>query len=876
MSFAQHLLDLVLWCAIVLAPVPLCLAFVGAGIREERQPSAAHMLLSVLTLWCATTALVGLFLLLFHVFTLPALLVFQLVIFVSGTFLLRRTWSVFRPVFGSLPKFSYWEWSMVAAFVFVGAAHVWSAMVSLPTAYDDFAFHLPLMAHWYQTHSLTVFDQFATRFAASYPFNWEIVASLSLLPLREDLFVYLPNLVAWLALALSVYLLALQLGASRIAALSGAFLVTATPIVYDQVPTMHVDLAFATFFMAATYFGIRFHNSRAWPDLSFMLIALGLLVGIKTPGIIYAAFLVAVLAFLELSDWMLNQRGPLWRLNWNRVAALWIGTGLLSFALLGVFWFGRNLVRTGSVIGTLRAQSDGSLGAGASINTQSIGHTALAARIDLTNSAHLDTLWRQMHGYLDLPFLGLVGLTLVFLLALIAGIHFRSRRESIAVLGLIAGTALLYWFTPGSAADGQAVGLSLNLGWQLRYALPFLGMLGIAAAAGASAFNLRQGALVILSLVLAQSSFKVAIDGAFEFIQHPLLLVSVVCACLTLGLLPYRRPTISIPQRVNWRPALIAATGAVVVLAVFAIVSFSAREERAGARRQYFYGIVDFIEKQTKAGDTIAYFASHRSYLFLGEHFDREVFFLRSTPKSLSQWIESLKARDIQLVAVGPPDEPVRPLWQESKERDWLQDPDGPFVYVFGDTEGRSARIFRLVDDPNEVRDDFNRPDAPALGQTQRGNSFWQVAGGAFRIEGGSLEGNGIALIDSGSADVVIDLKKEGQGAGIVFRYVNAGSYWLWAEQRDGSSTLYRYENGSNGDFWNFGAADSRSLRVSANGASIRVFRDGELAGEVTDPSLTGATKHGISVIGDSGGGVKDFRLRRVLDAVTDGAVSQR
>src|SRR5687767_13521722 len=140
MPFAQHLLDVLVWCAIVLAPIPLCLAFVGASIRSERQSSVAHVLLTVLTLWCAITAIVGLVLLLLHLFTLPALLVVQGVLFAAGMYLSRRMIPVFRRVFGPLPDFSHWEWAMVAAFALVGATFLWSAMVSLPTAFDDFAF----------------------------------------------------------------------------------------------------------------------------------------------------------------------------------------------------------------------------------------------------------------------------------------------------------------------------------------------------------------------------------------------------------------------------------------------------------------------------------------------------------------------------------------------------------------------------------------------------------------------------------------------------------------------------------------------------------------------------------------------------------------
>src|SRR5437773_10167497 len=114
------------------------------------------------------------------------------------------------------------------------------------------------MARWHQTHALVTPEPIdASRFALQigrYPFAWELLCTLFLMPFHEDFLVALPNLIAWLIFGLAAYLVAVELGARRIHALTAAFLLLAMPMARGNVDTMHVDLSLEAYFMSILFF----------------------------------------------------------------------------------------------------------------------------------------------------------------------------------------------------------------------------------------------------------------------------------------------------------------------------------------------------------------------------------------------------------------------------------------------------------------------------------------------------------------------------------------------------------------------------------------------------------------------------------------------
>src|SRR5439155_59092 len=143
----------------------------------------------------------------------------------------------------------------------------------------------------------------ASRFALQigrYPFPGELLCTLFLMPFHEDFLVALPNLIAWLIFGLATYLVAVELGARRIHALTAAFLLLAMPMARKHVDTMHVDLPLAAFFMASLYFAFACETTRSRATGALCLSAAGMVAGIKMSGLLYAALPLASAAWEQL------------------------------------------------------------------------------------------------------------------------------------------------------------------------------------------------------------------------------------------------------------------------------------------------------------------------------------------------------------------------------------------------------------------------------------------------------------------------------------------------------------------------------------------------------------------------------------------------
>jgi hypothetical protein len=151
------------------------------------------------------------------------------------------------------------------------------------------------------------------------------------------------------------------------------------------------------------------------------------------------------------------------------------------------------------------------------------------------------------------------------------------------------------------------------------------------------------------------------------------------------------------------------------------------------------------------------------------------------------------------------------------------------------------------LDLTQSVRDTFQRPDRPDLGRTETGGGTWETVAGDLAIRNGQLSGTGMAVLPARAPNAVIDLTKEGPGAGIVFNFEDPGTYWLWIHQEDDNNVLYRYAEGIMVSAAGLGIAPTKSLRVSLADGSARLYRDGVFVAEVKAPVPAGA-KHGLSI----------------------------
>jgi hypothetical protein len=198
------------------------------------------------------------------------------------------------------------------------------------TLYDSLSYHLFFPARWLQEHTLSIVPTpFSDEAQAYAPGNGELFFLWLMLPFRGDLLARLGQLPFALLAALTLYLLARRLGASRHAAVyPPAFFLLARPVV-EQAVGANVDLICAATFLASVYLGlIAVERDRA-RDWVLWGISVGLFAGTKYLALVYLPVLLVFLAMQMPS------------------ASLWSLPAMLAFSLP---WYGRNWIVAGSPI----------------------------------------------------------------------------------------------------------------------------------------------------------------------------------------------------------------------------------------------------------------------------------------------------------------------------------------------------------------------------------------------------------------------------------------------------------------------------------------------------------------------------------------------
>ena len=644
----------------MVGPLPFCLALPPIEPR-----SAARVLLAVLVTWCLFQACVGLALGAAGWLSLGGVLPCEAAAFFLGLAVhaARRRLALFRV---PPPRFMWPEHALVFAFGVLGLTLLIRLATTPITDHDSLAYHLPAMAGWYQAHALvTPGPVGASRYAAQvgrYPFDWEVLCTLFLLPFREDFLVAFPNLIAWLIFGLATYLVAVELGAQRIHALTAAFLLLAMPITRKHVDTMHVDLPLGSFFMAGLYFAFACETTRSPAAVAFCLAAVGMVAGIKIPGLIYAALLLAALTIV--------------RMRAARPARAIDGTTVTLAAaglLVGAFWYGRNLAEVGNPLGFVRVAVGRFDLLPGFIEPAWLRRTSLASVLDPTSARHWRILAGAVWEQLRLPFVIIVA----FALALVVP---RARAEEPArsshlriLLGLAALTAAAYCTTPFSGANGAPPGLSPWTGQAFRYAFPFLGVLAVLSALGASRLPARG---VGVGIVLGLAAVVAAMTSA----------VMACAAAIALA-------GIASVAAVRRTPDPMTSTVACVLLCVaVAAGTFWMRARRDVERARAYGGAPEFIATHLRPGETVGYVFSPRSYVFYGKHFTNEVVYVPAQAGNPEGWIDELRGRRVGLLAVGP----VREEWRNRSEIAWLSAPGGHFVRVFGTDPRSGPVVYRL------------------------------------------------------------------------------------------------------------------------------------------------------------------------------------
>ena len=639
---------------LIAGPLPWALAYAAAA-GDARAPVASR-LTALVTAWCLLETAVAVVLGFVGVFHVHAVVVAEASLGMVGVIGFGREVRAGLARLRPAPA-SNAERALLVAASLAATVLLLRLAVTPITDFDSLAYHLPVMAKWYQTHRFAMLEEFySTLYPTSYyPHGWEALSALFILPFGDDFLVALPNLVAWFLFTTSIYATSVVFGARRVAALAFALVAGTTPIVRDHVTTMHVDLALAAYFMGAVALAVGARN----PARAALFVAtLGLVCGTKTSGLVYAVLLLAAWAFAG-GVMLPKPRGPL------------AGAAIVAGVLVGVAWYARNVVTAGNPFGFVRVDVAGRTVFPGSIDAATIRTTTLWHAFDLASATDWKILLVQILHQLGLAFL------VALLAAWTARFAFARRgamraRDALLLLGLVVGAAVAYWTTPTSATNIINGPLTPWMGQGLRYGFPLVGLLAVAGAVGLGTVPVPDAAVATVAAVMV-----VVGVGNRELARATAVLISVAA--------------------LGWLGSRNRRAGAVVVLTALTLFVFGARtlrDERNAARRARYGGVAEFVDAHVGPGRPVAYVGSRRIYPLAGAHLDRRVLWMPARDGDRDAWVADLRRAGIGVVAIGPV---VTRRARRSRERAWLADASGPFVRVFGADDTRETVLYQLA-----------------------------------------------------------------------------------------------------------------------------------------------------------------------------------
>jgi len=473
-----------------------------------------------------------------------------------------------------------------------------------------------------------------------------------------------------------------------------------TPLAIGAVNTMHPDFALGSFFVAGLYVALLYSRTHRFPYLVILLAILGMLLGVKTSGGLYGSIIVVFVIASTIRRTLLRQKLADSPPRVNPSALLLCALGLLSFLVVGCFWYLRNLVDLGNPLGFVRVTIGNFTLFPGPIDTAYIRKTTLSSLFGLTNPSHWKILINEIITNLSLPFVTMVAQVILALfvlpLAPAAGTRLSAQvhagapriktRYWIGLLVVLATTAFLYWTTPYSGDNGtHDWQITPWIGQGFRYAFPLMGVLGILAALSGSLIRNKEH--VVVSVVIASSVFSVInlVNQRLVYIY----LFTVVGLLLVWSML----------NTTGWTKQFAKLRGVpklgfvLMLVGFFFAATIGARVVRDRYRTLLYNGIIEYIENNVNREQTIGYLLNHRPYLLYGKHLDRKVSYVAPEAEQESQWLQTLEKRHVSFVAIGP----IIDAWKSKQELSWIRNNEKTFVHVFGGDSSVQTVIYRFM-----------------------------------------------------------------------------------------------------------------------------------------------------------------------------------
>jgi hypothetical protein len=248
------------------------------------------------------------------------------------------------------------------------------------------------MAWWYQSGAFELHADL--QHAAYYAYGWELLSMLLVFPMREDLYIALPNVFAWLLLGLAVFTLSRANGAKRSQALAAALLLLSMPTLLTRVDATQPDIALAALFVSGIHFGqsaLRYSSARSG---ALCLLCLFMLPGLKMSGLVYAP--TALISIGLPSMISARRAGRTWRDLFptkflrHRVVLFHVALGLF----IGAFWYVRNILIAGNPLGFLAVDIAGLIHLDGDLSRPELQKTALSNVFRLGEADDWGVLWQ--------------------------------------------------------------------------------------------------------------------------------------------------------------------------------------------------------------------------------------------------------------------------------------------------------------------------------------------------------------------------------------------------------------------------------------------------------------------------------------------------
>jgi hypothetical protein len=684
----HFLKDFVFLLILLVGPVPLGLWVTGTVEEKSHRPSLSQSLIVLATVWCIISTVMGLLLGIAEVFTPIAVLAAELFLLLLGILLIypqrKRYAAYWNQRFGVLGNFSDRDRYVTGIIVFLGSLITWLLLSTPIGDYDSLAYHLPTMAEWYREGSFIRLEEL--NIISAYPYGWEVICTLFIMPFRQDIPAALPNLLAWLLFALSVYRLGRIAGAGRTNSLTAAFLAISAPILLNNINTMHIDLPLGAFFLVCLNLIASYIQTRNRYYFYLLLPALGMLAGIKTSGLIYAVLLATLLGAALLKSSKINKKtSPLPSTKTTGQSLPFFLVCLLSMVLIGGFWYIRNIVELGNPLGYLQVQIGDITLLKGDMDGSILSKTVLLNVFNPFSLGHWKRLYNQFLLRLGIPYLVLL---LSFIWLVISYVKGKLPIRSGTFWGLatvLITTFFLYISTPYSGANqGTGWKFTLWFGQAIRYGFPFLGILAVMAAVGLKTIRLPDKlAASLLTVILLPSFYRITFTVGMGYFIQRFTLIFLLLVWIGIIIRKNMQRTIKLIP--------LAVIAILTILSIGLIVSLESRD----LSRNYVYGpIAEYIETEVPTDEVIGYIYSHRPYLFYGKHLDRKV---RHAPAldahdSPEKWIRYLEKKGIRYIATDPEPSGLTVY----KERKWLKDPNGPFERVYHSESEKEPTIYRI------------------------------------------------------------------------------------------------------------------------------------------------------------------------------------